>query len=50
MLVTLAMWIHVVLNSLVCYKPTENPIWGELRLLSVIVSTLGLWVAVAAII
>ncbi|HEX2152488.1 MAG TPA: hypothetical protein VHL52_00730 [Acidimicrobiia bacterium] len=50
MLVTLAMWVHVILNALVCYEPTENPIRGELRLIPVIVSTLAVWVAVAAVV
>lgn len=40
---TVGMWIHVYLNAHVSYAPTENPIWGELRLIPVIVSTIVLW-------
>lgn len=49
MIITLAMWIHVVLNALVCYEPTDNPIWGELRVAFVVVMTAALWVTLAAV-
>lgn len=45
----MAMWVHVVLNALVCYEPTENPIWGELRLIPVIVATAAVWVVFTAV-
>lgn len=47
--VTLAMWVHVALNAIVCYEPTpDNPIRGELRLIPVVFSTVAIWVVVAA--
>ena len=47
--VTLAMWVHVTLNAIVCYEPTpDNPIRGELRLIPVVFATVALWVVVAA--
>lgn len=48
MILTIGMWVHVVANGLVCFKPTKNPIWGELRLVGVVVATAALWVALAA--
>lgn len=47
-ILTVGMWTHVVLNAWVCYRPTSNPIWGEVRLLGVIVPTAALWVILAA--
>lgn len=49
MILTIAMWVHVILNALVCYRPTSNPIWGELRLIPVIVATAGMWVVLTAL-
>lgn len=51
MIVTLGMWIHVLLNATVCFERTQtrNPIWGELRLVGVIISTTALWVVVATL-
>ena len=47
--VTLAMWVHVTLNAIVCYEPTpDNPIRGALRLIPVVFSTVALWVVLAA--
>lgn len=48
MILTMGMWIHVLLNAWVCYQPTPNPIWGEVRLLGVIIPTATLWVVLAA--
>lgn len=43
MLITLGMWIHVILNAWACSVRTENPIWGELRLFLVVISTVAVW-------
>lgn len=48
MILTVGMWVHVVLNAWVCFTPTRNPIWGELRLLGVIIPTAALWMTLAA--
>lgn len=48
MILTLGMWVHVVINAMVCFEPTRNPIWGELRLVGVVVATAGLWMVLAA--
>ncbi len=45
-ILTLGMWIHVYLNAHVSYSPTSNAIWGELRLIPVILATLLLWCGV----
>jgi hypothetical protein len=42
-MITLAMWIHTLLNMLTTFSPTKNPIWGELRLVVVMITTLALW-------
>lgn len=47
MIIAVGMWLHVILNAWVCFEPTENPIWGELRLLGVIVPTAALWMILA---
>lgn len=44
---TLGLWTHVFLNSIVCFSPTKNPIYGELRVMVVVVTTAGLWVGLA---
>ncbi|HLU52054.1 MAG TPA: hypothetical protein VK011_00490 [Acidimicrobiia bacterium] len=49
MIITVGMWVHVLVNALVCFQPTRNPIWGELRLVGVIVSTIALWMVMAAV-
>jgi len=49
MILTIGMWVHVILNALVCYTPTRNPIWGELRLVGVVVATAAVWMALAAV-
>lgn len=49
MILTIGMWVHVILNALVCYSPTRNPIWGELRLVGVVVATAAVWMALAAV-
>lgn len=49
-MLTLGMWLHVVVNALVCFSPTKNPIWGELRLVGVVVATAALWVILAAVV
>lgn len=50
MILAVGMWVHVVVNALVCFTPTRNPIWGELRLVGVIVATAALWMVVAAVV
>lgn len=50
MMLTVGMWVHVLVNALVCFQPTRNPIWGELRLVGVIVATVALWVVMAAVV
>lgn len=50
LILAVGMWVHVILNAWVCYEPTGNPIWGELRLLGVIVPTAGLWMMLAAVV
>lgn len=47
MLLAIGMWAHVVVNAIVCFKPTRNPIWGELRLVGVIAATAALWMVMA---
>lgn len=47
---TLGMWTHVFANALVCFSPTRNPIWGELRLMGVIVATAVVWIALAMVV
>lgn len=49
MILTIGMWAHVIVNAMVCFKPTRNPIWGELRLVGVITATTALWVGVAMV-
>ncbi|HEY7824269.1 MAG TPA: hypothetical protein VIG24_15615 [Acidimicrobiia bacterium] len=46
-LLTAGLWTHVFLNSIVCFFPTKNPIFGELRVMVVVVATAGLWVGLA---
>jgi NADH:ubiquinone oxidoreductase subunit 6 (subunit J) len=48
MILTLGMWAHVMINGIVCFEPTENPIWGELRLVGVMAATAALWMLLAA--
>jgi hypothetical protein len=48
MILTLGLWVHVTLNAIACFAPTRNPIWGELRLVGVIVATAALWTVLAA--
>jgi hypothetical protein len=48
MILTLGLWVHVMLNAIACFSPTANPIWGELRLVGVILATAALWGALAA--
>ena len=48
MILTLGLWVHVTLNAIACFAPTRNPIWGELRLVGVIVATVALWTVLAA--
>lgn len=50
MLLTVGMWVHVLVNAMVCFTPTRNPIWGELRLVAVIVATAALWMTMAAVV
>ncbi|MFO7293942.1 MAG: hypothetical protein FWJ92_09955 [Actinomycetes bacterium] len=49
-ILTIGMWVHVLVNAMVCFQPTRNPIWGELRLVPVIVATIALWTVLAAIV
>ena len=47
-IVTAGMWLHVILNAWACDPRTKNPIWGELRLVLVVVSTIAVWAALAS--
>ena len=49
-ILTVGMWAHVAINGMVCFSPTKNPIWGELRLTAVVVATAALWVVLAMVI
>jgi hypothetical protein len=47
---TLGMWVHVVLNALVSYRHTPNPIWGELRVAGVVLVTAAVWVILSMVV
>lgn len=50
MILAIGMWLHVVVNAMVTFKPTKNPIWGELRTTAVVLATASLWVILAAVV
>lgn len=51
-MITIAMWVHVYLAATVVmeHARTENPIWGELRTVTAIVSVLAVWVGLYSLI
>lgn len=46
---TLGMWTHLFTNAIVFFRPTSNPIWGELAVFPVVVATAGLWCGLAVV-
>ena len=48
-LATVGMLTHVALTGLTVYQPTQNPIWGELRLTLALITVVGLWAVLSQV-